>query len=91
MHYQLIKSIQEVFERHGIKESPLQIVLLAELKATQTLLMNLGAAGNDELFRLSEKSIQQDTAAALILLLDELYGKSVTGEIIGKHPDFSSN
>lgn len=91
MRYELIKSIQNVFESHGIKDSALQVVIYAELKATQMLLLKLGSDGNEEFYRLNRQNIEQNTAQALVLLLDELYGKAVTGEILGKHPGFSKN
>lgn len=80
----VIKVLDDVFQKHGIQESPIQLLLLAELKATQTLILNAASVGNEEVFRSMQQTLSQDVAEILLKILDERYGPQVANDLAGR-------
>lgn len=76
---QLLSVLQKVLDKHGIKDSALQILLLAEIKATQELILSM--AGNEEAFRSNQRTLGKSQGEILVKLLDEIYGSQIVDEM----------
>jgi hypothetical protein len=70
---ELLKDIQRVFDANGVKDSPLQILILAQIKATQDLLM-ITASSSNEQFAAFESTLAQLESAQLLGWMENLYG-----------------
>ena len=70
---ELLKDIQRVFDANGITDSPVQLLILAEIKATQELMM-VTASSSDEQFAALEQTLVQLQAAQLLGGMENLYG-----------------
>lgn len=78
----LITVLDEVFQKHHIQESALLVVVLAEIKATQTLILNAASAGNEERFRSMQQTLSQDAAEVLVQILEQRFGRKVCDDFL---------